>query len=114
MRKSPMIFLDHIINSINLLEEYIQDLKYQDFVNNYEKQDAVIRRLEIMGEAIRNIPEEFLDNYPEIPWRDIVDFRNVLIHEYFDVNIERVWETIQKDIPEFKTKIEKIRKSLEL
>ncbi len=109
-----MIFLDHIINSINLLEEYIQDLKYQDFVNNYEKQDAVIRRLEIMGEAIRNIPEEFLDNYPEIPWRDIVDFRNVLIHEYFDVNIERVWETIQKDIPEFKTKIEKIRKSLEL
>ena len=109
-----MIFLDHIINSINLLEEYIQDLKYQDFVNNYEKQDAVIRRLEIMGEAIRNIPEEFLDNYPEIPWRDIVDFRNVLIHEYFDVNIERVWETIQKDIPEFKTKIEQIRKSLEL
>ena len=112
MRKSPTVFLEHITDSITLLEEYIHDLKYSDFIENYEKQDAVIRRLEIIGEAIRNIPEEFLDNYPEIPWRDVVDFRNVLIHEYFDVNLERVWNTIKTDIPDFKIKIESICNSL--
>lgn len=108
MRKSPIVFLDHIFESIKLLEEYVKGLKYDDFIENYEKQDSVIRRLEIIGEAIRNLPEEFLDKYPDIPWRDIMDFRNVLIHQYFDVNIERVWKTIEKDIPEFKKKIEKI------
>lgn len=113
MRKSPIIFLDHILDSIKLLEEYILNLEYKDFESDYEKQDAVIRRLEVLGEAIRNLPEEFLDKYPEIPWRDIVDFRNVLIHEYFDVNVERVWRTIVEDIPDFKIKVEKIRKSLE-
>ena len=111
MRKSPIVFLDHILNSLKLLEKYTQNLKYDDFVNNYEKQDSVVRRLEIMGEAIRNLPEEFLDKYPDIPWRDIMDFRNVLVHQYFDVNIKRVWETLQTDIPSLKKKMEAILNS---
>lgn len=111
MRKSPIVFLDHVLDSIKLLEKYIYKLEYQDFFDNYEKQDSVIRRLEIIGEAIRNLPEEFLNTYPDIPWRDIMDFRNVLIHQYFDVNIKRVWETLQIDVPSLKKKIEAILNS---
>lgn len=108
MKKNPVVFLDHVLNSIKLLEEYTQSLSFDDFKSDYEKQDAVIRRLEVIGEAVRNLPEEFVEKYPNIPWRDIMDFRNVLIHQYFDVNIERVWETVQRDLPELKKKIQSI------
>lgn len=108
MRKSPVIYLDHILDSVMRLENYLIGVSHKEFLENYEKQDSVVRRLEIMGEAIRNLPDEFLDKYPEIPWQDIVDFRNVLIHEYFDINLDRVWKTIKRDIPELKLKLENI------
>lgn len=71
-------------------------------------QDAVVRRIEIIGEAVRNLPADFKQANPETPWLDIADMRNKLIHEYFDVDIELVWEVVKKDIPELKNHIQKL------
>jgi uncharacterized protein with HEPN domain len=70
--------------------------------------DAIVRNLEIIGEAARNIPEEIKRKYPEIPWRDIGDTRNKILHEYFGMNLEIIWKTIQDDLPDLKPKIQKI------
>lgn len=71
-------------------------------------QDAVVRRIEIIGEAVRNLPNDFKESNPKTPWLDIADMRNKLIHEYFDVDLELVWEVIKKDLPELKKQIENL------
>jgi uncharacterized protein with HEPN domain len=84
----------------------------EEFYKNYQTQDAVIRRLEIIGEAVKNIPHEFREKYPKIPWKKVAGLRDVLIHGYFGVNLRRVWKTIVKDLPELKEEIMKVKKSL--
>jgi len=73
---------------------------------------AVVRALEIVGEAVKKIPQSIRKNYPEIPWKDMAGMRDKVVHEYFGVKLERVWETIQSDIPSIKPLFEKIRKDL--
>ena len=73
---------------------------------------AVVRVLEIVGEAVKKIPQSIRKNYPEIPWKDMAGMRDKVVHEYFGVKLERVWETIQSDIPSIKPLFEKIRKDL--
>ena len=74
-------------------------------------QDALIRRIEIIGEAVKNLPREFRDRYPVIPWGDIAGMRDKLMHHYFGVDSEVVWRTVQDDIPELKKKIKEILKN---
>ena len=71
-------------------------------------QDATLRRLAIIGEAIKNMPKNFKDSHSDVPWREISGMRDVLIHEYFGVRLERAWKTIKEDIPEFKRKMEEL------
>ena len=112
MIKDDSIFLNHISNSIEEIEKNISNISFIEFNENVSTQDAVIRRLEIIGEAIRNLSDETKQKYPQIPWRDIMDTRNKLIHDYFGVDINLVWEMANKDIPLLKTEIEKILKTL--
>ncbi len=106
MKKDPQVYLKHILDSIEAVEEYTKNLSEQDFFDSQEKQDAVIRRLEIIGEAVRNLPEDFREKYPEILWKKIAGMRDKLIHEYFDVDIELVWQVVKKDLMELKQDIE--------
>jgi uncharacterized protein with HEPN domain len=108
MKKDPQILLQHILESIEWVEKDVQQLSEAEFYKNVPMQDAVVRRLEIIGEAVRNLPSDFKDIYPVTPWLDIADMRNKLIHEYFDVDLELVWEVIQKDLPPLKKQVEEL------
>ena len=104
--KSDKAYLGHISEAIKIIEEYIGDMTYEEFKENMMVTDAVIRQLAIAGEAANNLSEEFIKNHPDLPFRDAVDMRNFLIHEYFGVNIRLVWETAKDDLPELKKFIE--------
>lgn len=106
MKKDPKLFLTHILQSIKLLERYTRGITKERFYSSEEKQDLVTRRLEIIGEATKNIPEGFKKEHPEIPWQDIADMRNILIHQYFEVDYGIVWKTLTESIPPLKKQIQ--------
>ena len=108
MKKDPLVYIDDIRDSIEAIKRYTAGLTKEDFFSSTEKQDAVYRRLEVIGEAASRLPDEFRNQYPLIPWNKIVGMRNVLIHEYDSIDVDRVWGTIQKDI----TKLEGYIKSI--
>ncbi len=103
---TPNIFLDHILQSIELIEDYTNDINKEDFLNTDFIQDAVIRRIKIIGESVKNLPQDFKDKYPEIPWETLANVRNVLENEEFDLDV--IWETVKNEIPALKTEILKI------
>jgi uncharacterized protein with HEPN domain len=108
MTKDPKIFLTHILDSIHLIERYLQNVTEEQFLSSDEKQDLTIRRLEIIGEATKNIPMEFREEHSEIPWKRMAGMRDIVIHQYYDVDYTLVWDTVTKLLPDLKTQIEKL------
>jgi uncharacterized protein with HEPN domain len=98
------------MDNISRIEEYTRSVGYEDFAGNHLIQDGVIRQIEIMGEAAKRLSKEIKDKYSEIPWRDITGMRDKLIHDYFGVDIEAVWDTVMRDIPVLKSKLREMRK----
>lgn len=110
MKKDPVIFLEHILECIERIEDYTRGITQEEFLQSGQTQDAVTRRLEIIGEASKNLLDEFKELYQDIPWKKILGMRNMLIHEYFAVNLNLVWKTAQESIPELKEHVTKILK----
>lgn len=110
MIKDPAVFLKHILESINWIESDIKGFSKEDFFKNVPIQDAVFRRLEIIGEAIRNLPDDFKQSNPQTPWQDIMDTRNKLIHDYFGLDLDLVWGIVKNDIPPLKLQVEEMLK----
>lgn len=108
MTKTPDIFLQHILDSIELIERRMKDVRFQEFDENVDLQDMVIRRLEIIGEAVRNLPQEFRQKHSHVNWQDPAGMRSALIHAYFEVDLSVVWDTITNDLPPFKKQVEKL------
>ncbi|MDD5396666.1 MAG: DUF86 domain-containing protein [Candidatus Moranbacteria bacterium] len=108
MKRNPKLFLTDIFESIELIEKYTKGLSYNKFLENNEVQDAVMRRIEIIGEATKNVPLKIRKEYPEIPWRQMAGMRDMLAHEYFGIVMKRIWDTTQKDLPKLKKQILKI------
>ena len=108
MKKDPYVYIEHIQESIAAIEEYTHDISKEKLLNTPQIQDAVCRRLEIIGEAANKLEPEFTEQFANIPWHQISAMRNILIHQYFSVDLDQVWSTIQKDIPELKRQLEKI------
>jgi len=113
MKKNELIFVEHINDSIKNVENFVKSVSKDSFLKNTEKQHAVVRAIEVIGEAVKNISPAFRHKYSEIPWAKIAGMRDRLIHHYFGVNIERVWEVVKDDIPHLKRQIQKILEELE-
>ena len=108
--KDSKIFLKHILESIAEIKNHIKGISEDKFFNDIKTQDAVIRRIEIIGEAVKNLPENFKEKYPKIEWREIAGMRDKLIHGYFGVDVNTVWDTIKNDIPGLGKQISKLLK----
>ena len=107
--KSDSLYIEHIISSINKIQEYIIELDLETFLADNKTQDAVVRQFEIIGEATKRISADFRDNHPDIPWLEMAGMRDVLIHDYIDVNFEIVWKTATENIPVVKNAILKLK-----
>lgn len=112
MGKDPKIYLEHILDSINAIQSYTSGKTRETFLGSLLEQDAVIRRFEIIGEAVKNMPEIFKSAHQDIPWGKMAGMRNVLIHEYFVIDFDAVWDTAKDDLPKLKIQIEKVAKNL--
>ena len=105
MKRNIKLYLQDILESILAIEEYTKNLTEDEFYLNRQVQDAVIRRLEIIGEAVKNLEDDFRNKYPQIEWKKIAGMRDIIAHEYFGVKLDRVWLVVRQDIPNLKQKM---------
>lgn len=108
MKKDPNILLLDILDSIENIEKYTKNISENKFFDNLQIQDAVVRRIEIIGEAVKNLPTSFKNKHTNIPWKKIAGTCDVLIHDYSGIDIDLVWEIVNKDIPKLKKQISKL------
>ncbi len=108
MKRDYKLYLKDIRDSIKQIEEYMQNISEENFKKNKQLQDAVIRRFEIMGEASRNIPRALKEKNKHVPWIEISQFRDLMVHGYFEVSINRIWKAFKDDLAKIKKAIENI------
>ena len=108
--RDDLPYLRHILDAIGRIESYVTGVDEGVFLGNAEKQDAVIRQLQIIGEAAKRLSAELRAAYPDIPWREVAGMRDKLVHDYFGVDLQFVWVTVTEDIPELKSRIEGVLK----
>ena len=100
--RDHLLFLEDILEAIAKIERYTQGLSFETFRENDMAVDAVIRNFEVIGEAVRHIPDNIKERYPDVEWKEAAGFRNILIHDYFGIDVEAVWDTMKNNIPTFK------------
>lgn len=110
MKKDNLLFVQHILECIEKIEEYTKKCTEEDFLNRPLIQDAVLRNLEIIGEATKNISQDFKEKHQDIPWRKMAGLRDILIHMYLGIDLEMTWNVILYEFPSLKEKLQKIKK----
>lgn len=110
-RRIPDYLLD-IVDSVDLIQEYIDGYSFEEFLEDTGTQDSVLRRLIVIGEAANNLPEDFRTSYPGVDWGKAAGMRNYVVHEYFGISLKIVWNVAANILPEMKKQIEKILKDL--
>ncbi|NCN38801.1 MAG: hypothetical protein COY38_00690 [Candidatus Aenigmarchaeota archaeon CG_4_10_14_0_8_um_filter_37_24] len=113
MKKDSEIFIRHILENIEKIEKHTKEVEKKKFFEKEEIQDLVIRKLEIIGEASKNLPKEFRNHHKEVEWNKIGGLRDKLIHHYFGVDLDLIFDIVKKDLPELKKKVKDILKEIE-
>ena len=103
--KEDSVFIEHILENIKDIELFLKGVSKQDFLKNKEKQNAVVRSLEIIGEAAKNISEDLKKKHASIPWKEIIGTRDRIIHHYFGVDLDIIWDIAEINLPELKNEI---------
>jgi uncharacterized protein with HEPN domain len=97
-----------MLEAIDLIDPYLRDTSFAQFAATLEKQDAVVRRLALIGEAAKGIPDDFRARYPNVPWRDMAGARDILVHQYFRIDLALAWSMAVKDMPSLREKLEAV------
>lgn len=108
MKRDYKLYINDIKECIKFIEKFTQGISEQEFKSNVMIQDAVIRRIEIIGEASRNIPRSLKEKNKHIPWQDMSDFRNFISHSYYEASMDRVWRIVKNRIPQIKETLNNI------
>ncbi|EKD80382.1 MAG: protein of unknown function DUF86 [uncultured bacterium] len=109
MIKDIRLYLEDILESITLIDSYMSNVEHDAFLTNRQLQDAVVKRLEVIGEAVKRLDKDFRESHPELPWKGMVGLRDVLVHDYDKVILEALWQLIHNgDLQSVKDQINKI------
>jgi uncharacterized protein with HEPN domain len=106
--RDDLPYLKHMLDAVARIESYVRGIEETDFLTNTEKQDAVIRQLQILGEAVKCLSQGLRAAHPDVPWREVAGMRDKLVHDYFGVDLQFVWVTATKDVPALRPKIERV------
>lgn len=112
-KRDACLLLQDMLESLEKIERYTAGLTFERFAQDDRTVDAVVRNLEVIGEAARQIPSEVRERYPEVPWRRVIGLRNVVVHEYFAVDVEIVWTVVRQSLPELKEALRRMMAELE-
>lgn len=110
--RDARVYLQDILDAINHINEYVIGLKRDDLLVDRKTLDAVVRNLEIIGEAAKQMPQDIIERFSDVPWRRMVNMRNKVIHEYSGVDVTILWQTIQEDLPSLNDRIKSILSEL--
>ncbi|OGY54755.1 MAG: hypothetical protein A2951_01995 [Candidatus Buchananbacteria bacterium RIFCSPLOWO2_01_FULL_56_15] len=108
-KRNSKLYLDDIKTAIDKIDRYSKGLSFDLFSRDNLVVDAIVRNLGVIGEAAKNIPNDFKEEHQDIPWNKIAGMRNIIVHEYFSVDAEILWKTIKQDIPELKKLIDRVK-----
>ncbi len=109
-QRDPVIALLDMSEAIQTIGEYLQGLSYQEYIADNRTKDAIVRNLEVLGEAATHIPDDVKERYRNIPWKNVIGLRNVVIHRYFGIDYATIWFIIKEQLPVLKNQIETIMK----
>ena len=111
-KRQEVELLSDVKEAIKRIGTYTQKMEYKEFLQDIKTQDAVVRNLEIIGEAVKNISVDFKKKYPQLPWKELAGLRDRLIHQYFGVNYDIVWTIVRQELPPTLSKVKKILKEI--
>lgn len=112
MKRDYNLYLKDILKCIEQIEWFVEDMRFDEFVKDNKTSSAVVRKLEVIGEASKNIPGEIQNKYKDIPWRDMARMRDKIIHFYFGVDYKIVWKVIKERLPQLKPRIKEVIENL--
>lgn len=108
MARDYKVFLEDILGAVGKIRRYMADASKDEFSSDEKTLDAVVRNLEVIGEAVKKVPHDVRSKYPSVNWQKIAGLRDILIHEYFGIDIEIVWDIIQNKLPDLEAQVRKI------